>query len=332
MDKSPLYPLTFQPRFKERVWGGRSLASMYGKGLPPETPIGESWEISDRPGDESVVAHGPLAGRTLRSLMEQQGRDILGDADASGDGRFPLLCKILDAREKLSLQVHPPPRVRHLGDPKTEMWYIAAADPGAELFVGLKAGVTPEAFAEAVRRGTVDECFHRIAVAAGDAMFLPSGRVHAIGAGVVIFEIQQNSDTTFRVHDWNRAGLDGRPRELHVAQSLESIDFGDVEPRLIAAQPARRGAFMVRALVDDVLFHADLIEATASGEFHPPHRLCVVACVEGMVVARGSGASALLRPGDFCLLPAAVDDAALEASAGARFLLVEAGRSDRTVN
>ena len=173
--------------------------------------------------------------------MSEHRREVLGSAPPAREGRFPLLCKILDAREKLSLQVHPPARARHLGDPKTEMWYIAAAAPEAELFVGLKAGITPEAFAEAVRHGMVDACFHRIAVTAGDAMFLPSGRVHAIGAGLVIFEIQQNSDTTFRVHDWNRVGLDGKPRELHVTQSLESIDFADVEPLLIEATPALPG-------------------------------------------------------------------------------------------
>ena len=150
---------------------------------------------------------------------------MLRDATPAADGRFPLLCKILDAREKLSLQVHPPARVRHLGDPKTEMWYIADAAAGAELFVGLQRGITRAAFERAIHAGRVAECFHRIPVQAGDTMFLPSGRVHAIGAGLVIFEIQQNSDTTFRVYDWDRVGLDGKPRELHVAESLEK-DLG----------------------------------------------------------------------------------------------------------
>ena len=326
MSSPPLYPLIFQPRFKERIWGGRSLASLYGKPLPPDVPVGESWEIADLPGDESVVTNGPLAGQTLRSLMEQRRGEILGDAAASGSGRFPLLCKILDAREKLSLQVHPPARVQHLGEPKTEMWYIAAAQPGAELFVGLKAGVTRDAFAEAVRLGTVDACFHRIAVSAGDAMFLPSGRVHAIGAGLVIFEIQQNSDTTFRVHDWNRVGPDGKARELHVPQSMESIDFTDVEPRLIAAQPVRRGPFTVRTLVDDVLFRVDQIDAAEAGECRPSSRLSVVACVDKAIIARGGGAAVRLEAGMFCLLPAGLTGAVIDAKEGARFLLVEAGR------
>jgi mannose-6-phosphate isomerase len=172
----------------------------------------------------------------------------------------------------------------------------------------------------------VDECFHRIAVQTGDAMFLPSGRVHAIGAGLVIFEIQQNSDTTFRVHDWNRVGLDGKPRELHVRQSLESIDFEDVEPRLVQAQPERRGSFTIRALVNDPLFRTDLVESTAAGEFQTPHRLCVVACVSGSMVARGNGIAVTLAAGDFCILPAALVNPSIEVADGARFLLVEAGR------
>src|SRR5687768_5967711 len=236
-----LYPFVFEPILKERIWGGRRLAALYDKPLPAEVAVGESWEISDRPGDVTVISNGPLRGQTLRWLMEHHGAELLGATPPAIGGRFPLLCKILDARDKLSLQVHPPADLKHLGDPKTEMWYIAAADPGAELFVGLRSGVTRDAFERAVASGTVADCFHRIAVQAGDAMFLPSGRVHAIGAGLVIFEIQQNSDTTFRVDDWNRVGLDGQPRELHVPQSLASIDFSDFEPQLIHAPVTRQG-------------------------------------------------------------------------------------------
>ena len=215
-----LYPLLFQPVFKERIWGGRELERLYAKKIPAGQPIGESWEISDRPGDASVIAHGPLAGQDLRWLMEHHAAKILGGAKPAAAGRFPLLCKILDAREKLSLQVHPPAgRAAELaGEPKTEMWYIADAAPDASLYVGLKRGVTRAEFERKISDGSVADCFHRIPVRAGDTMFLPSGRVHAIGDGLVIFEIQQNSDTTYRVFDWNRVGLDGRPRELHVAQ------------------------------------------------------------------------------------------------------------------
>ena len=326
MAKSQLYPLMFEPRFKERVWGGRSLESLYAKTLPASVPIGESWEIADRPGDESAIVNGPLAGRTLRWLMQEHGSEVLGDARPAPGGRFPLLCKILDAREKLSLQVHPPDHAAHLGEPKTEMWYIAAAEPGAELFVGLRAGVTREAFEGAVASGAVADCFHRIPVRAGDAMFLPSGRVHAIGAGIVIFEIQQNSDTTFRVDDWNRVGLDGRPRELHVPQSLASIDFSDFEPPLIHASVRRQGAFSVRRLVDHRLFRTDLVEAQSAAEVPlSPSRLRVVAAVAGPVIVHDGRVSATLRAGEFCLLPASVGDATIESAPQTRFLLVEAG-------
>lgn len=321
-----LYPLVFEPRFKERVWGGRALATLYAKQLPPGAPIGESWEIADRPGDESVIANGPLAGRTLRWVMQAHAADALGDAAPAEGGRFPLLCKILDAREKLSLQVHPPPRAARLGDPKTEMWYIAAAAPGAELFAGLKRGVTRDTFEREMRSGDVAGCFHRIRVRGGDTMFLPSGRVHAIGAGLVIFEIQQNSDTTFRVFDWNRLGLDGRPRDLHVAESLESIDFNDFEPALVTPASVREGTFTRRALVRDPLFTADLLEASAKGELRPARgRPCILAVVERDVEISGGGVTQALRPGDFCLVPAATTDAALTAPEGARFLVVEPG-------
>ena len=326
MAKSPLYPLMFEPRFKERVWGGRRLESLYAKNLPAAVPVGESWEIADRPGDESVIVNGALAGQTLRWLMQEHGSEVLGDATPAIGGRFPLLCKILDARQRLSLQVHPPERDAHLGEPKTEMWYIAAADPGAELFVGLRSGVTRAAFERAVGSGTVADCFHRIAVQAGDAMFVPSGRVHAIGAGLLIFEIQQNSDTTFRVDDWNRVGIDGKPRELHVPQSLESIDFSDIEPQLIHAPVTRQGGLSVRRLVDHLLFRTDLVEAAAAEEMRPaPLRLRVLAAVAGPITVSGSGLSATLQAGEFCLLPASLSDTAIRVTAGTRFLLIEAG-------
>src|SRR5439155_15811817 len=183
-----LYPLTFHPIFKERVWGGRQLERLYQKTLPPDLPIGESWEITDRPDAMSVIANGPLAGKDLRWLMEHHQTELLGPARSRG-GRFPLLIKILDAREKLSLQVHPPAAVAGAlgGEPKTELWYVADARPGAELYVGLRRGVTRAEFERKITAGTVADCFHRVPVQAGDAMFLPSGRVHAIGGGVVIF-------------------------------------------------------------------------------------------------------------------------------------------------
>lgn len=323
-----LYPLTFTPRFKERVWGGRRLAEIYGKAFAPDLVIGESWEISDRPGDESVIANGSLAGRTLRWLMEQHAGDMLGSARPAAEGRFPLLCKILDARDKLSLQVHPPADKADAlgGEPKTEMWYIAAADPGAELFVGLRPGVSKAQFEAKLDSGEVAECFHRIPVRTGDTMFLPSGRVHAIGAGLVIFEIQQNSDTTYRVFDWNRLGLDGRPRELHIPQSMASIDFDDFAPVLAEPPWESHGALSSRALVRHALFTVSHVRTrtSASLALNPP-RLRVIAVVDGGVDVRAGGTSLALHAGQFALVPAVLRDVSLAFDAGAGVLVVEAG-------
>ena len=321
---SGLYPLTFHPIFKERIWGGRTLETLYQKRLPPDVPVGESWEVSDRPGDESVIANGPLAGRTLHSLMEERAGDIVGAAGHAPGGRFPLLCKILDARDRLSLQVHP--RSSALGEPKTEMWHIARADPGAQLYVGLKHGVSRADFERALHGGTVEECFHVIPVRTGDTMFLPSGRVHAIGAGLVIFEIQQNSDTTFRVYDWNRLGLDGKPRDLHVTESMQSIDFDDFEPPLAGGDPFVRGHFGIRPVVRHELFTADLVHAESQdvmGFDHP--RLHVIAVVDGRVRAAGGGVSEVLEAGQFCVIPAALTGVSLAAEYGTTFLHVEPG-------
>src|SRR5258708_6729081 len=285
-----LYPLTFQPIFKKRIWGGRALEQLYGKELPAGVPIGESWEISDRPGDASVIANGPLAGKDLRWLMENHPRELLGDAK-SANGRFPLLIKILDAQEKLSLQVHPPTQkaAELKGEPKTEAWYIADAAPGAELYVGLKRGVTRAKFEQKIKTGAVAECFHRVPVRAGDTMFLPSGRVHAIGAGLVIFEIQQNSDTTYRVFDWNRLGLDKKPRELHIAESLASIDFNDFEPTLVPAKFTEEKKFKRRSLVSDPLFAIEEFQASAGAEAAVESgKPRIVAVVKGKVSVRGS--------------------------------------------
>jgi mannose-6-phosphate isomerase len=320
-----LYPLTFRPIFKQRVWGGRKLEELYHKPLPPGLPIGESWEISDRPGDASVVANGPLAGKDLHWLMANHATDLMGSAKPP-PGRFPLLIKILDAREKLSLQVHPPARQAAGlgGEPKTELWYITEAAPGAELYVGLKRGTTREDFERKIADGTVAECFHRLNVRSGDAIFLPSGRVHALGAGLVIFEIQQNSDTTYRVFDWNRAGLDGRPRELHVAQSLASINFNDFEPSLIGGEFAGPGPTKVRPLVRDPLFSVEAHQAPAEASLPlQPGKLQIIAVLTGQVQVRDSRAGVPLSPGQFCLVPASLDGVALRAETPATFLRVE---------
>ncbi len=324
--KMRLYPLTFHPIFKERIWGGRELERLYGKQLPSGAVIGESWEISDRPGDASVIANGPLAGKDLHWLMQNHAAEILGSAKPTAEGRFPLLCKILDAREKLSLQVHPPvSKAAELkGEPKTEMWFIADAAPDASLYVGLKIGVTRAEFEQKIADGSVADCFHKIPVKAGDTMFLPSGRVHAIGDGLVIFEIQQNSDTTYRVFDWNRVGLDGKPRELHIAQSLESIDFDDFEPKLVETK-FTGNAVKVRPLANDPLFNVETwkLNSGANGLLKPK-KLQIIAVTSGKIEISSAARKVNLSAGQFSLIPASLEQTEIMTKSGAALLRIEA--------
>lgn len=224
--------LTFFPIYQPRVWGGRKLETIYGRDLPENlVPYGESWEVSDRDEAQSIVKDGDFKAESLSKLWNNRRREVFGDYKSE---RFPLLIKILDAERDLSIQVHPPQHLAKAlnGEPKTEMWYIAHAEPGAKIYVGLKNGTSREAFAEALKNGDPDKLVHEIEPKAGDSIHIPSGRLHAIGAGLVIYEIQQNSDTTYRVFDWNRLGLDGEPRELHIDESMRCIDFTDFEPTM----------------------------------------------------------------------------------------------------
>ncbi|HTH47494.1 MAG TPA: type I phosphomannose isomerase catalytic subunit [Candidatus Limnocylindria bacterium] len=326
-----LYPLTFQPIFKERVWGGRKLAGLYGKALPEGKTIGESWEITDRPEGVSVIANGPLAGRDLRWLLEQHGAEVLGHPPAPGE-RFPWLVKLLDASDDLSLQVHPPAHKALLlgGEPKTEMWFIADAEPGAKIYTGLRRGVTRAEFERKTHDGTVEDCFHVHHVRSGDTMFLPSGRVHALGAGNIIFEIQQNSDTTYRVFDWNRVGLDGQPRELHLEQSFASIDFFDCEPPLVRAPFAVVApGITARPVVRHGLFSIDHLKvaAGAATALQGEPGLTVVGVVAGTMGISGNGVTVQVGAGEFVLLPAALGGVEYRSDSSAELLRVTAGRA-----
>ena len=323
-----LYPILFQPILKERIWGGRQLETFYQKQLPAGVPIGESWEISDRPGDVSVIANGAFAGKTLRWLLEEHAVGVYGQM-AAQPKVFPLLVKILDAQQDLSLQVHPPASKAAAmgGEPKTEMWYFTKTTSDAKLYVGLRRGVTRGEFEQRIGDGSVAECFHRISVQDGDSMFLPSGRVHALGAGSVLFEIQQNSDTTYRVFDWNRVDASGKPRALHVAQSLESIDFADFEPSLATSEWQKSGPAKLRSLVDDPLFTVRVWDlSTDDTVAFPLISFQIVGVVSGELAIKGNEVSVTLKPGQFALLPAGLRVAELKATKDARFLQVSAGR------
>ena len=294
-------PLTFEPIFMERIWGGRKLADLFGKNLPANKRIGESWEIVDRPEAQSVVSNGPLKGKTLHELWSQHRQEIFGTLPEAA--RFPVLIKLLDAQEKLSLQVHPPEKVAAKlgGESKTECWYVAAADAGAELFVGFKKSITRQQFEKSLRAGSAADEVHTVKVRAGDAMFLPAGRFHGVGAGNLLVEIQQNSDTTYRVFDWNRIDqATGKPRQLHVDQALKSIDFNDVAPKLIEPQ----GELLVR----HELFEIQRWNLDTAREIAAPGQFAIVSCLTGLL----SCADVDLRPGEFFLAPASLQERQLK--------------------
>jgi mannose-6-phosphate isomerase len=293
-------PLIFEPLFMERVWGGRRLETLFGRRLPPSVRIGESWEIVDREEYQSVVHEGPLRGLTLHELWTERREEIFGQG-LPDTFRFPLLFKILDAQERLSVQVHPPAHVaaNRGGEPKTEVWHLLDALLESDLYAGLKQGVTQEDFEQAIHEGRVAEKIHSFRIKAGDTMFIPSGRIHAIGAGNLLVEVQQNSDTTYRVFDWNRLGLDGKLRELHVRESLESIDFADAEPSV--AEPR-----------DDVLSECEFFRMEKWTLAEPRRGTAgafAVFTVSGGSVACGGRN---FHRGDFFLLPATLGDSPIE--------------------
>ncbi len=278
----------------ERIWGGRCLESKFGKKLPPKARIGESWEIVDRPEAQSVVLRGPLKGKTLHELWNEERSLIFGKLPNAP--RFPLLVKLLDAHENLSLQVHPPEQVaRKLGgEPKNEFWYVAAANPGAELLLGFCKPSSRDEFENALRQGTAADYVYKIPSKPGDSAFLPAGRLHAVSAGNLLIEIQQNSDTTYRVFDWNRVDDKGKLRELHIDQALQCIEFNDVAPKLVEPQ--------WELLVRHELFEVQKWNLTAPREISLQGQFAIVCCLSGSLRC----GDADLSPGEFCLVPASL--------------------------
>lgn len=298
-------PLVFEPLFMERVWGGRRLESLYGKRLPSAALIGESWEMVDRPEAQSVVHEGPLRGATLHELWCKHREEIFGKVpdgpSRTGVSRFPILAKLLDAQENLSLQVHPPREVakRLGGESKSELWYVANAAPKARLYAGVKKGTTREVFKKALEQGKVEKHLHALELKTGDAIFLPSGRMHALGAGNVLVEIQENSDTTYRIYDWNRAKKRRAPRPMHIAEAMQCVDFGDVEPALLRPKG--------ESLVKHEAFEIDKWKLEREREIADRGRFAIVVCLTGELECAGRR----FKPGDFFLVPAELEDRAV---------------------
>jgi mannose-6-phosphate isomerase len=268
--------------------------------------------LVDREDAQSVVHTGPLRGATLHDLWVKNRDAIFGTAYAGHPAeRFPMLIKILDARERLSVQVHPPATVAPSlgGEPKTEMWYFADALPGATIYAGLKRGVTRDGFEHLLRQSRVEEALHAIPVETGQSIFIPSGRLHAIGEGNVIVEIQQNSDTTYRVFDWNRSGLDGQPRKLHLEESLLSTDFEDFEPGIERISEG--------ILAECPYFKVEKISLPTPAPAAPDGRFAVLTVLTGKAKCAGTTFS----PGEFFLVPAALADATVEPAAPSTTLL-----------
>ncbi len=293
--------LQFQPIYQQRVWGGRRLETLLGRELPPGPPIGESWEIVDRPEAQSRVRGGRFGGTTLRELIEHHTADMMGPGWKPASA-FPLLVKWLDCSDRLSLQVHPPAAVAQAlgGEPKTENWYVAHSAPGASLFVGLKPGVTRAKFARAVANHTAETCVNKVSVAAGDSVLVQSGQVHAIDAGNLILEIQQNSDTTYRLYDWGRVGLDGVPRTLHIEESLRSILWKEGAPQLVRAAPtsgtiASCDEFSIRRIV---LGRGEKVRFAAGEQ---PRLLSAAA--GGVTLSGATSSPRALSMGDNALIP-----------------------------
>jgi mannose-6-phosphate isomerase len=251
MAMPPLYPLRFQPLFRRYLWGGRRLETVLAKPIGEGSDYAESWEIVDHGADQSVVAGGPLAGTTLGELVRTRGAELFGRDMECHRGRslqdrlqFPLLFKYLDCQRDLSVQVHPDDAVAARLNPpdlgKTEAWVILDAAPGARVYAGLRPGLNPTSLAREIAAGRTAECLLSFEARTGDCIFIPAGTVHALGAGLLVAEIQQASDTTYRLFDWNRVGPDDKPRQLHVEEALAVIDYaaGDVRPQ--QPQPTER--------------------------------------------------------------------------------------------
>lgn len=299
------YPLVFQPTFRDYLWGGRRLGTVLRKPIPEEGPIAESWEVVDHGEDQSIVANGPLRGQSLNALIGQFPRHLFGGKFPFPS--FPLLFKFLDANRDLSIQVHPDDTQGATLDPpdlgKTEAWYILDAEPGAKVYVGLKEGVSRSDLESAVENDDVVSCMHVIEPRPGDCLFIPARTVHALGKGLLVAEIQQASNTTFRLFDWNRTGPDGQPRALHIDQSLATIDYdrGPIQPQ----QPQATADPDVERLVVCDKFALDRWRLEGEKRVGDGQGFHIVAVLEGEIITAHPELPGPLVKGSTFLLPAA---------------------------
>ncbi len=309
MNRTCNYPLRFEPLFRRYLWGGRRLGTMLGKAIGPGEDYAESWEIVDHGADQSVVSAGPLQGLTLSELVARHGDELFGRH--TGQTQFPLLFKFLDCNRTLSVQVHPNDEQGARLEPpdlgKTEAWVVLATEPGSKIYAGLKPGVTREHLATAIAAENCEECLHEFEPVVGDCVFIKAGTVHALGAGLVIAEIQQASDTTFRLFDWNRVDAEGKPRQLHVDESLAVTDYerGPVLPQ----QPVKTDSPGRERLVECDKFVLDRLtigKPQAAGLAEPQtaggdDRFHLLVPLSGAITVSGDAVSL----GNTCLVPAA---------------------------
>jgi mannose-6-phosphate isomerase len=310
---TPLYPLTFTPALKDFIWGGRNLERLFGRALPPGV-VAESWEVAAHPDGNSMVQNGPYAGLSLPALHRRLGRALTGRRAewAEQCGKFPLLVKLLDAHQPLSVQVHPNDDYaqEHEGEElgKTEMWVVLHAEPEAAVILGVKAGTQPETFRPAAENGRLEPYLHRIPVSAGDVVCVPAGSLHAILAGLVIAEIQQNSNTTYRVYDWNRLGNDGKGRPLHLDKAMDVINFNQVDPSLPQPTLLNESAGMRREeLCRNNYFVVERLHLTAGASYSgrcDGETLEIWGTIDGRATMQGGNMAVALPAVQFALLPA----------------------------
>jgi mannose-6-phosphate isomerase len=313
MSTIPLYPLRFKPILRRLIWGGRRLGTVLHKPIGPESDYAESWELSDYHDQVSVVEAGRLAGTTIRDLVHARELELLGKAPGPHD-QFPLLVKFIDAHEALSVQVHPDDETgRRLANDhgKTETWIILSAEPRSVIYAGLEQGVGPDEFARAIHSGTVEPLLHRFEPRIGDSILIESGTVHAIGAGVMLAEIQQMSDATFRVYDWGRTGPDGKPRQLHISQAMESIDFqrGPVEPITPETRPIEGGT--CERLARSKYFALERLRLVQPAVVGDADRFTILMGLNGSSDIEHDGERVRLDYGQTMLLPAAIGPCAI---------------------